>query len=163
MRLIRFNTYKIFIFLGVIGGSIGLTGVVLSLFPKLEQFSTFNVFFFPALGYWAKIEADLSKKSEDYKNLEMQMEAQDKIHSIALTELQGKFEFLNLRIDQVLEIQTLKSTVNKNSTQIDELEGFLARKGFKTRNSDRTQQIIPTNQEYRPKRKVRRDRRKNRT
>jgi hypothetical protein len=163
MKLIRFNTYKIFIFLGIIGGSIGLTGVSLSFFPKLEQFSTFNLFFFPALGYWAKIEADLSKKSEDYKNLEVQMETQDKIHSIGITELKGLFEFLNLRIDQVLEIQGLKTTVSKDSARIDELEGFLSRKGFKRRNSDRTQQVIPTSQEYRPKRKVRRDRRKNRT
>lgn len=163
MRLIRFNAYKIFIFLGIIGGSIGLTGVLLSFFPKLEQFSTFNLFFFPALGYWAKIEADLSKKSEEYKNLEVQMEAQDKLHSIGITELKGLFEFVNLRIDQVLEIQSLKDTVSKDSARIDDLERFLSQKGFKRkRNSDRTQQVIPTSQEYRPKRKVRRDRRKNR-
>jgi len=131
MKKIKFNFYKICIFLGIAGGSFGLSRLVVIAFPAVDKFTIFSAFFFPIFGWWAKLEADLSKKSEDYKTLEAQMEAQDRIHEVALTDLQGRFEFLNLRIDQVMENQEMKAAIAKNSKKIKEIEEALIRQGLK--------------------------------
>jgi hypothetical protein len=131
MKKIQFNFYKICIFLGIAGGSFGISRLVVAAFPAVDKFTIFSAFFFPIFGWWAKLEADLSKKSEDYKTLEAQMEAQDRIHEVALTDLQGRFEFLNLRIDQVMESQEMKAAVAKNSKKIKEIEEALIKQGLK--------------------------------
>ena len=128
MKKLKFNAYKLLIFTGIIGGSYGVSRLVVVAFPAVDKFTIFSAFFFPVLGWWAKVEADLSKKSDDYKALQAQMEAQDRIHEAALTDLQGRFEFLNLRIDQVIESQEIKSAVAKNSQEIKKIESFLVRK-----------------------------------
>jgi pimeloyl-CoA synthetase len=59
------------------------------------------------------------------------MEAQDRIHEVALTDLQGRFEFLNLRIDQVMESQEMRAAIAKNSKKIKEIDEALIRQGLK--------------------------------
>jgi pimeloyl-CoA synthetase len=50
---------------------------------------------------------------------------------VALTDLQGRFEFLNLRIDQVMESQEMKAAIAKNSKKIREIDEALIRQGLK--------------------------------
>jgi TolA-binding protein len=59
--------------------------------------------------------------------------AQNKIHTIELTELKGQFEYLNLRIDQVMEIQSLNTSVEQNAKDLREIKEFLSKQGFKNR------------------------------
>ena len=160
MKKINFNVYKVFIFLGIVGGSLGIARLIITAFPAFDKFTVFSAFFFPALGWWGNLEANLSKKSEDYKVLEMQMESQDKMHSIALTELQGQFEFLNLRIDHVADAQAMSKIVQQNSEEIQEVIGFLSRQGFKQRIRGQHSEPEPTQEGQQSNRKTKGDRNK---
>lgn len=155
MKKLKFNIYKLLIFIGILGSSLSISSLIVAAFPAFDKFAVFSTIVFPAIGGWANLEAGFSKKSEDYKNLESQMEAQDKIHSIILTKLEGQCEYLNLRIDQVVEFESLKSSAAANSEEIRKIKRFLARKGFKEREQSTQISMLRKRSDRRPNRKVR--------
>lgn len=132
----KLNGYKLLILVGVFGGNLSIASIIISIFPAFDKFTVLSFFASIAVSWWANREAELSRKSEDYKSLEAKMDSQDKIHSVALTELRGLFEFLNLRIDQAIEIQNLKTSVQSNTREIKKIEGFLGETGFKAEKTD---------------------------